>query len=142
MKGGDYMIRRYTTPYHHFVLPFLTNEIDEVILTYSQNDEIIFTKEKEDVVIHDIDELLDNASMGEDLYALLVSKAGGVEATAESSLLSVHLTQEDTSSFTFYKAEEKNIALAQIRVKDTKGDAFVSRPIKIRVYGSTSEGVI
>ena len=136
------MIRRYTTPYHHFVLPFLTDEIDKVILTYSQNGEIITTKEKKDVVIHNIQELLDNASMGEDLFALLMSKVGDVNAVAESSLLSVHLTQEDTSSFTFYKAEEKNIALAQIRILDTKGDAFVSRPIKIRIYGSTSEGVI
>ena len=136
------MLRRYTTPYHHFILPFLTNEIDKVTLTYSQNGEILVTKEKQDVTIHDIQELLDNASMGEDIFTLLMSKVGDVSAVAESSLLSVHLTQEETSRFTFHKAAEKNIALAQIRVLDTKGNAFVSRPIKIRVYGSTSEGVI
>lgn len=133
------MLTRYTTPYHHFVLPFLTNEIDKVTVTYSQNKEILVTKNKEDVTIHDVQDILDNASMGEDLLKFFLSK---VDTISESSLLTVHLTQEETSSFTFHKAEEKNIAIVQIRVLNTKGDAFVSRPIRIRVYGNNNEGVI
>lgn len=133
------MLTRYTTPYHHFVLPFLTNEIDKVTVTYSQNGEILVTKNKEDVTIHDVQDILDNASMGEDLLKFFLSK---VDVISESSLLTVHLTQEETSSFTFHKAEEKNIIIVQIRVLNTKGDAFVSRPIRIRVYGSNNEGVI
>lgn len=133
------MLTRYTTPYHHFVLPFLTNEIDKVTVTYVQNGEEITHKEKADVTIHDIQEILDNASMGEDILSLLMSK---VDIADESCLLSLRLTQEETSSFTFHKAEEKNIILVQIRVLNTKGDAFVSRPIRVRVYGSINEGVI
>lgn len=133
------MLTRYTTPYHHFVLPFLTDEIDKITVTYVQNGEELVHKNKDDVTIHDIQEILDNASMGEDLLNLLMSK---VDEADESCLLSVHLTQEETASFTFHKAAEKNIALVQIRVLNTKGDAFVSRPIRIRVYGSINEGVI
>lgn len=133
------MLTRYTTPYHHFVLPFLTNEIDKVTVTYVQNGNEITHKDKADVTIHDIQEILDNASMGEDILNLLMSK---IDVADESCLLSLRLTQEETSSFTFHKAEEKNIVLVQIRVLNTKGDAFVSRPIRIRVYGSINEGVI
>ena len=104
-----------------------------------ENGEELVCKNKDDVTIHDIQEILDNASIDEDISRFLMSK---VDVADESCLLSVHLTQEETSSFTFHKAEEKNIALVQIRVLNTKGDAFVSRPIRIRVYGSINEGVI
>lgn len=134
------MIRRYTTPYHHFVIPFLAEEINRILLTYSQNGEIIVLKGRGDITIRNINELLDNASMGEDLFALIEPKISSSDELTDCGLLSVRLTQEETSKFTFHKAAEKNIALAQIRIVNTKGDAFVSRPIKIRIYGSTTEG--
>lgn len=134
------MIRRYTTPYHYFVLPFVVDEIDKINLVYTQNGEVITTKSNNDIVIYNIDDdLLNNASMGEDFYNYFMLEIGEGDGY---SVFVVRLTQEETSKFTFYKAARKNIALAQIHILSTKGDAFKSRPIQIRIYGSTTEGEI
>ena len=77
--------------------------------------------------------------MGEDFMRELNKHTHGLPA---ASVASVHLTQEETGLFTFYKAAEKNIALIQIRLVNVDGDAFISRPIRVRVYGSTDEGVL
>lgn len=45
---------RGTTPTHSFSIPFDTSEIDELFLTYSQNGQVVFEKQKEDC------ELIDN----------------------------------------------------------------------------------
>ena len=133
------MIIRYTTPYHNFVLPFRVEDIEDLDITYTQNGKEITHLGKDDVEIIDVTEIIKSASMGQDYINEIIKNSDELEY---SSVLKVHLTQEQTSLFTFYRAEEKNIALVQIRIRNTNNDAFNSRPIKIRVYGSISEGVL
>jgi hypothetical protein len=134
------MIIRYTTPYHNFVLPFKVDEIAELDITYSQNGKEICTKSKADVTITDIEEIITNASIEQEGYInAIVAEADNLQS---SSVVKLRLTQEETSRFTFYRAEEKNIALVQVRILHSNDDSFVSRPIKIRVYGSLTEGVL
>lgn len=128
------MITRGTTPYHSFVLPLKTEDISEVYITYLQNREIILNKvlsESEAIEIIDIDDEYENASMNEPL-----------EDFVPSCELTIHLTQEDTLKFHFYPAAEKNIAVIQIRVLTTEGEAYASEPIHERIFGILKDGVI
>lgn len=125
------MIIRGTTPYHTFVLPMSSDSIDSIYVTYLQNGEVLFEKTNEDLTIQALEDELENAS---------------VESTDEemevSSEVVVHLTQEDTLKFVFYPAAEKNIAVIQLRVLDTDGEAYASDPIRERVFGILKDGVI
>ena len=128
------MITRGTTPYHSFVLPLKTEDISEVYITYLQNREIILDKvlsESEAIEIIDIDDEYENASMNEPL-----------EDFVPSCELTIHLTQEDTLKFHFYPAAEKNVAVVQIRVLTTEGEAYASEPIHERIFGILKDGVI
>ena len=125
------MITRGTTPYHSFVLPLKTEDISEVYITYLQNMEVILDKTISDVTIIDIDDEYENASMNEPL-----------EDFVPSCELTIHLTQEDTLKFHFYPAAEKNIAVIQIRVLTTEGEAYASEPIHERIFGILKDGVI
>lgn len=125
------MITRGTTPYHSFVLPLKTEDISEVYITYLQNREVILDKSISDVTIVDIDNEYENASMNEPL-----------EDFVPSCELTIHLTQEDTLKFHFYPAAEKNIAVIQIRVLTTEGEAYASEPIHERIFGILKDGVI
>lgn len=132
------MIKRYSTPYHDFILPFLMKDITKIRITYSQNGEILLEKTEQDVTITDIVDILDNASMGEDFKAKLRSR----KYYKYCSLVTVHLTQEETALFTFHKAAEKNIAIVQFHLKDNKDDSFVSKPVRMRVYGINNEEIL
>ena len=125
------MIIRGTTPYHSFVLPLKTEDISEVYITYLQNNEIIINKSISDAQIIDIEDEYENASMNEPL-----------EDFIPSCELTIHLTQEDTLKFHFYSAAEKNIAVIQIRVLTTEGEAYASEPIHERIFGILKDGVI
>ena len=125
------MITRGTTPYHSFVLPLKTEDISQVYITYLQNNEVILDKSISDTTIADIEDEYENASMNEPL-----------EDFVPSCELTVHLTQEDTLKFHFYPAAEKNIAVIQIRVLTTEGEAYASEPIHERIFGVLKEGVI
>ena len=125
------MITRGTTPYHSFVLPLKTEDISEVYITYLQNNNIILDKSISDVQIVDIEDEYENASMNEPL-----------EDYIPSCELTIHLTQEDTLKFHFYPAAEKNIAVIQIRVLTTEGEAYASEPIHERIFGVLKDGVI
>ena len=125
------MITRGTTPYHSFVLPLKTEDISEVYITYLQNNNIILDKSISDVQIVDIEDEYENASMNEPL-----------EDYIPSCELTIHLTQEDTLKFHFYPAAEKNIAVIQIRVLTTEGEAYASEPIHERIFGILKDGVI
>lgn len=130
------MIIRGTTPYHSFILPILAEQIDCVYVTYLQNDKVILDKsslkdEMEIVNIVDLIDPLDNASM-EDLS----------EDELNSCQLTIHLSQEDTLSFFFYPAAKKNIAVIQIRLLTTDGEAFASMPINERIFGVLHDGEI
>lgn len=41
-------MRRATTPVHSFTFPFDPEQLTKILLTYSQNDEVILNKTKED----------------------------------------------------------------------------------------------
>lgn len=125
------MITRGTTPHHSFVLPLKTEDISEVYITYLQNNKIIVEKSISDVQIIDIEDEYENASMNEPL-----------EDFISSCELTIHLTQEDTLKFHFYPAAEKNIAVVQIRVLTTEGEAYASEPIHERIFGILKDGVI
>ena len=125
------MITRGTTPYHSFVLPLKTEDISQVYVTYLQNNEVILDKSISDIEIADIDDEYENASMNEPL-----------EDFISSCELTIHLTQEDTLKFHFYPAAEKNVAVVQIRVLTTEGEAYASEPIHERIFGVLKEGVI
>ena len=125
------MITRGTTPYHSFVLPLKTEDISQVYITYLQNNNIILDKSISDMQIVDIEDEYENASMNEPL-----------EDYIPSCELTIHLTQEDTLKFHFYPAAEKNVAVVQIRVLTTEGEAYASEPIHERIFGVLKEGVI
>ena len=130
------MIVRGTTPYHTFIVPLTAQQIDEVYITYLQNGEVILDKTKSDVEILDVDLETENAHM-EDLEEEIIE-----EAEPTSSQVTVHLTQEDTLKFKFFPAAEKNVAVVQLRILDTDGEAYASDPVHERIYGVLKEGVI
>lgn len=126
------MIVRGTTPYHYFVLPISSADISEIYITYMQNGQFLFEKDKDEITLRDVD-LSDNASMGDE------NEESEYEVYCQAS---VHLTQEDTLKFKFFPAAEKNIAWIQIRVLDTEGEAYAAEPVRERVYGILKNGVI
>lgn len=130
------MIVRGTTPYHTFIVPLASQEIDEVYITYLQNGEIILDKDKNDIEISDVELETENAHM-ENLEEVIIE-----ENESTSSQVTIHLSQEDTLKFKFYPAAEKNIAVVQLRILDTNGEAYASDPITERIYGVLKEGVI
>lgn len=125
------MIVRGTTPYHNFVLPMATSDIEAVYVTYLQNNKVILDKGIDDIELADMETDTDNASV-ESLS----------EEETQYSTVTIHLTQEDTLKFHFYPAAEKNIAVIQIRVLDINGEAYASDPIKERIFGVLKDGVI
>jgi hypothetical protein len=129
------MITRGTTPYHSFVLPLSLDSISELYITYLQNDEVILDKSLSDdsVNLIEVESNLENASMEEILTE---------ESEEKETKVTVHLTQEDTLKFTFYPAAEKNIAVIQIRVLTSDGEAYASNPIQERIFGVLKDGVI
>ena len=129
------MIIRGTTPYHSFILPLTVENIDTIWVTYCQNDDVIFERTNEEpddrMEIVNLLDLYENASM-EQL----------TEEEQTYSQLTLHLTQEETLGFTFYPAAKKNIAVIQIRILTTEGEAYASEPVKERIFGVRHEGII
>ena len=130
------MIVRGTTPYHSFVLPLTSDQIDTLYITYMQNNEVILDKQlgEEGVSIEDTNFETENAHM-----ETLIE---GDVTPAPSSKVTVHLTQEETLAFTFYPAARKNIAVIQVRVLGIDGEAYASDPITERIFGVLKDGVI
>ncbi len=124
------MIVRGTTPYHSFIIPLEPEKISELYVTYLQNDEVILDKTITDISIEPVEEELENASMEEPTEFVI------------SSQVTIHLTQEDTLSFHFYPAAEKNIAVIQVRLLTTDGEAYASNPVNERIFGVLKDGVI
>ena len=130
------MIIRGTTPYHNFILPMSVEQIDVVYVTYTQNGEIILDKNSESDTF-DIENIADEIENGS-----VEPPAEEPGETPTESQLSIHLTQEDTLAFKFYPAARKNIAIIQIRILDKDGEAYVSEPIRERIFGTRRDGVI
>lgn len=128
------MITRYTTPYHYFILPIKYELIQSVYITYSQNGVVLLDKSSnDDITIYD-PAAIKSASVFDEDGAPIIESTETVALT--------HLTQEDTSKFKHYPAEEKNIALIQVRVISKSGESYVSRVIYDRIYGALKEEVI
>ena len=127
------MIIRGTTPYHNFILPIKQEEIDTIWVSYCQNEEIIFTRTEldESMSVDNLTDSYENASM-EPL----------TEEEEQYSQLTIHLTQEETLKFHFYPAARKNIAVIQIRILTTDGEAYASAPVRERIFGVRPDGVI
>ena len=129
------MIIRGTTPYHNFTLPYTTEEIAELYITYLQNEEVIIEKslDSEGVEIHNVSDSYsyENASVEE-----------STDEVSSTSELTVHLSQEDTLSFHFYPAARKNIAVIQVRILTMDNEAYASDPIRERIMGVLKDGVI
>ena len=126
------MIIRGTTPYHNFILPILAENIEAIYVTYLQNNEVILDKS--------------NLNDDFDIINLIDLENANVEILTpeeqESSQLTLHLLQEDTLKFHFYPAAKKNIAVIQIRILTTDGEAFASMPINERIFGVLHDGII
>lgn len=132
------MIVRGTTPYHSFLVPFAPEDIDEIYITYLQNEEVIIDKNINDVIIEEIDSTANNTSIEEvDVEEFEVN-----EEEEHISQITLHLTQEDTLKFKFYPAARKNIAVIQIRLLDKNGEAYASDPTNERIFGILKDGVI
>ena len=136
------MIIRGTTPYHRFILPLSAEDIETVYITYAQNNEVILDKsnitdefEIEDIV-EETEEFLEEAN------ELDESEEQEEVEVLPSSQLTLHLTQEDTLKFHFYPAARKNVAVIQIRILKTNGEAIVSMLINERIFGALHDGVI
>lgn len=126
------MIIRGTTPYHSFILPMSVADIQEIYITYLQNDSVVLDKTGTDITLVDNNDDLENASVES-----LDENEVEVSCTA-----TVHLSQEDTLAFHFYPAAEKNIAVVQIRILDVDGEAYSSDPMRERIFGVIHDGVI
>ena len=123
------MIIRGTTPYHTFTIPLLSEEIDTIYITYLQNGQIKLEKDKSEITLVNLLDLIDDPS----------------ELTDEEKLwcqAEIHLSQADTLNFEFHPAARKNIAVIQVRVKATDGEAYTSDPIRERIMGTLKEGEI
>lgn len=138
------MIVRGTTPYHNFIVPFSTSDVSELYITYLQNGETIIEKSLSDVEITDVDPSTSNGFITDQNKgdSFITNNSDYNEEEEVASELTVHLTQEDTLGFKFWPAAEKNIAVIQIRVLTSNGEAFASEPIRERIYGILKDGVI
>lgn len=130
------MIVRGTTPYHTFIVPMASESIEEVYITYLQNNEVVLDKDKTSVTIEDVELETENAEVND---TELAEEETEVTPTSQITL---HLTQEDTLKFKFYPAAEKNIAVVQLRILDTNGEAYASNPVQERIFGVLKDGVI
>lgn len=130
------MIVRGTTPYHTFIVPMQSESISEVYITYLQNNEVVLDKDKTDVTIEDIVLDTENAEIDDTEF---IKEEPEVVPTSQITL---HLTQEDTLKFKFFPAAEKNIAVVQLRILDSDGEAYASDPVHERIFGVLKDGVI
>jgi hypothetical protein len=137
------MIQRYTTPYHDFILPFTVDKVKKLYITYAQNGNNVFEKEypslDSNITFMNASELNENASMGDE-YTDAIKKI--IDDLSKCSIITLHLTQEDTAALQRYPAEEKNIAIMQIRVLDQNDNSYVSYLIRDRIFGTLKEEVI
>ena len=127
------MIQPYTTPYHYFIIPFKPEQVEKVYITYTQNGEIILDKTVDDISLIISATKVDNAYYGDETPP---------PTKLTDSIITIHLTQEETSQFHFYPAAEKNIAVIQVRVLTTTGNAYASRPIRDRISGVLKKEII
>lgn len=131
------MIIRGTTPYHIFTIPFVSDQINKIYITYLQNGQVILDKNIDDIEINQ-----DLSQIDSSLLHNIKTKFENKEIEEQFSIISLHLTQEDTLKFNFYPAAEKNIAVIQLRILDSSNEAYATNPVYERVFGVLKEDVI
>lgn len=127
------MIIRGTTPYHSFIIPMKLDLIDSIIITYAQNNEKILDKTDNDIDLQSYEDFL---------IANEVDINDITDEEKESSIAIVHLSEEDTYSFTFYPAAKRNIAMIQLKLKDTNNEVYASKPIRERIYNTFNDSIM
>ncbi len=141
------MITRGTTPYHSFVLPLSSEQIETLYITYLQNGQVVLDKGLEEIELHDLlldtdDSFITDTNKGDSLPENNESQDENEHEIQPYSEATVHLTQEDTLAFKFWPAAEKNIAVIQVRAVTTDGEAYASEPFHERIFGVLKDGVI
>lgn len=144
----DMKIVRGTTPTFNFILPF-TSEMDNVILTFTQNGEVIRQYKKGEMTITPILTETENSGITDknegDEFISNNSDSEYSESEADENEVycncSIVMSQEDTLSFVFYPAEEKNIAVSQFKIL-IDNEVFVSDPVNFRIYGDLDGNII
>lgn len=141
------MITRGTTPYHSFVLPLSSEQIETLYITYLQNGQVVLDKGLEEIELHDLlldtdDSFITDTNKGDSLPENNDSQDENEHVIQPYSEATVHLTQEDTLAFKFWPAAEKNIAVIQVRAVTTDGEAYASEPFHERIFGVLKDGVI
>lgn len=139
------MIVRGTTPYHSFIIPLAPEQIQNIYISYSQNGKLILNKEKADIEIMPIiteETEVEETEAEETEVESEEEPEEEPEEEIKSSLVGLHLSQEDTLGFKFYPAAEKNIAVIQIRILDMDNEAYASEPITERISGVIKDGIM
>lgn len=139
------MIVRGTTPYHSFIIPLAPEQIQNIYISYSQNGKLILNKEKADIEIMPIvteETEVEETEVEETEVEFEEEPEEEPEEEIKSSLVGLHLSQEDTLGFKFYPAAEKNIAVIQLRILDMDNEAYASEPITERISGVIKDGII
>ena len=144
----DLKITRGTTPTLNFILPF-SYDVDDIRLTFKQNGETIRQYGKDEMVITPILTETENSDVTDENHGDEFSSndydAEQPESEEDNNEVccncSVTMSQEDTLSFGFYPAAEKNIAISQFKIL-IGGEVYVSDPVNFRVYGDLDGEII
>ena len=144
----DMKITRGTTPTFNFILPF-SYDVDDIRLTFKQNGETIRQYGKDDIIITPILTETENSDITDENHGDESSSndydTEHQEPKEDNNGVycncSIAMSQEDTLSFGFYPAAEKNIAISQFKIL-IGGEVYVSDPVNFRVYGDLDGEII
>lgn len=144
----DMKITRGTTPTFNFILPF-SYDVDDIRLTFTQNGQIIKQYRKDDMTITPILTETENSDIVDENYGdEFISNDYDAEypepGEDENEIYcncSIVMSQEDTLSFLFYPAAEKNIAISQFKIL-IDDEVYVSDPVNFRIYGDLDGNII
>ena len=144
----DMKITRGTTPTFNFILPF-SYDVDDIRLTFMQNGQIIKQYGKDDMTITPILTETENSDIVDENYGdEFISNdydteypESGEDENEVYCNCSIIMSQEDTLSFLFYPAAEKNIAISQFKIL-IDNEVYVSDPVNFRIYGDLDGNII
>ena len=144
----DMKITRGTTPTFNFILPF-SYDMDDIRLTFMQNGQIIKQYGKDDMTITPILTETENSDIVDESYGdEFISNdydteypESGEDENEVYCNCSIIMSQEDTLSFLFYPAAEKNIAISQFKIL-IDDEVYVSDPVNFRIYGDLDGNII
>lgn len=144
----DMKITRGTTPTFNFILPF-SYDVDDIRLTFMQNGQIIKQYGKDDMTITPILTETENSDIVDENYGdEFISNdydteypESGEDENEVYCNCSIIMSQEDTLSFLFYPAAEKNIAISQFKIL-INDEVYVSDPVNFRIYGDLDGNII